>query len=647
MKIHKLLMACAAMVSMQAYAAGDTLDSEGYPIMYVRGDMTNGWSAQNQFKLTRDGDTYSISLSSLNGLFKVSGDKWQYNYGAAQANQGDRYVISDADTFAAAPDGINLKADNLTDVTIKYKIDFDPSTGAIGNTYLQISANGHEAPDVPTMAAHSGTLPLLYINVYTDETKTTFDNEIISKDLDHKNYFSNSEYWLDVNGCQWLIDLGAESIGSAEKPLPLEIKARGNWTRRGFSKKPFKLKLGKKQSMLGMSKSKHYAILAHADDNYGYMRNFVGFNLGKRIGLPWTPAQQPIEVYINGDYRGIYFLTESIRIEEDRVNITELADNVTDNNLISGGYLIELDNYDEENQISMSEKYNPAIFDNGQNHFIDMLRVTFDTPEIYSDLQKQFVTDQFSTMNKFVGENNDDLWSYLDLDDAARYYLVEEIISHTESFHGSTYMFRDYGEGQKWHFSPLWDCGNGFNGATDNFFYNCDPFGNTWIPSMRLNDKFNAKVKETWLWFMSTQFSGIEDDIKAYASQLVEAAKCDHTRWHAEPTPAGGQAVIDNRDMLNKANKVIEKLTSKINWLKGQFGDFVAHPSGTEPSRDTTPAALLPDYAKPAGVEGVTIDTDANAPVEYFNLQGVRVASPKQGQLYIVRQAGKATKVIF
>ena len=171
----------------------------------------------------------------------------------------------------------------------------------------------------------------------------SLDNEIISKDLDHKNYFSYAEYWLDLNGCEWMEAEGAASVGSKEEPLPLEIKARGNWTRRGFSKKPFKLKLGKKQNLLGLTKSKHFAILAHADDQRGYLKNFVGFNLGKRIGLPWTPAQQPVEVVINGDYRGLYFLTESIRIDEDRVNITELDDNVSDPALASGGYLVELE----------------------------------------------------------------------------------------------------------------------------------------------------------------------------------------------------------------------------------------------------------------------------------------------------------------
>lgn len=39
------------------------------------------------------------------------------------------------------------------------------------------------------------------------------------------------------------------------------------------------------------------------------------------------------------------------------------------------------------------------------------------------------------------------------------------------------------------------------------------------------------------------------------------------------------------------------------------------------------------------------IEADVNAPVEYFNLQGVRVANPENG-LYIMRQGNKVTKVI-
>lgn len=622
----KKMLACAAVTMATAGSAfAGTTDSEGYPVMYLRGDKIGNegqWNTVDEYRFSREDDMYTLHLDHLEGEFKIANDDWTDNFGADSHTDGE-VVVSATAVLTGLRAGGNFGCNGLNDVTISFRYTRNTTTT------ISFSVNGEQPP----VTGISGTLPVLYINVY--DANGNLDNEIISKDLDHKNYFSG-EYWLDINGCQWMTDEGAKSIGSKEEPLPLEIKARGNWTRKGFSKKPFKLKLGSKQKMLGLTKSKHFAILAHADDGYGYLRNFTGFSLGRRIGLPWTPAQQPVEVVINGDYRGLYFLTESIRIEEDRVNITELDDNVSDPSLISGGYLVELDNYDEENQIRMDEK------NCVDNQYLDMLRITFDTPEEYSELQRRFVTDQFSAMNDAVGNNSDDLWRYLDLDDAARYYLVEEIISHTESYHGSTYLFRDRGEGQKWHFSPLWDCGNAFSGPTDGFFYDNDPFGNTWIPSIRTNEKFNEKVRETWLWFMNTGYKGLTDEISIYIGHIAEAAKADKRRWDGQPVPDGGQSVADNSDIIPRRDRVIEMLNQKTNWLKGQFGDYETEGTTEEPARDTTPAAPLPDYV---GIGSVSADSNYSdaTPAEYYNLQGVRISTPEAGTLYIERRGADAS----
>lgn len=47
----------------------------------------------------------------------------------------------------------------------------------------------------------------------------------------------------------------------------------------------------------------------------------------------------------------------------------------------------------------------------------------------------------------------------------------------------------------------------------------------------------------------------------------------------------------------------------------------------------------------PTGIDNVTVNE--NAPAEYFNLQGIRVANPAKGQIVIKRQGSKATKVVF
>ena len=149
---------------------------------------------------------------------------------------------------------------------------------------------------VPTLRAvePSGTLPVLVI-----ETKNR--QPIVSKEE-----YLEGTYYLDPRGCE-----GVEAFGSAESPLPLQIKGRGNWTWT-FNKKPYRLKLDDKAALLGMNKSKHFALLAHADDNRAFMRNATGFEVSRMSGLPWTPADKPCEVILNGDYIGLYFLTLSL-----------------------------------------------------------------------------------------------------------------------------------------------------------------------------------------------------------------------------------------------------------------------------------------------------------------------------------------------
>lgn len=611
-----------------------------YPDVYLRGSFNNtGWSANDKYKFSRNGNVYTLNITPANPIdagseFKIGDAEWGIvDFGGEKQN----ITIDNTQTLLLILSGANLstvKGINEGSISFTFYPDWPLSS------YVEFTITG-TSPQPPS--GLSGTLPVLYINVYTDDTYSTYNNEVISKDLAHKDYFEFANYWLDTNGCEWLEELGAKSIGSEEEPLALQIKARGNWTRIGFSKKPFKLKLDKKQSLLGLSKSKHFAILAHADDDWGYLRNFVGFELGKRIGLPWTPSQQPVEVVINGNYRGLYFLTESIRVDEDRVNITELGDDVSDPKLVTGGYIVELDNYEEDDssQIRMEEKHCASGW-----HNYDPLRITFDTPEVYSDLQRRFITDQFTAMNNYVGDNDNRLWSYMDLDDAARYYIVEEIVSHVESYHGSTYLFRDAGANRKWHFSPLWDMGQAFRGPTDDFFYNHDPYGNTWIPSLRENKKFNDKVKETWLWFMSNEYPGLEADIDDYVKHVTAAAQADFNRWNGQPTPSGGMPVADNRDMQDKKIRAIDHLKSKTNWLKEQFGDYTKG-NYSEPLRDDTPAAELPDYVDvPTNVIDAVVLEDLSADMEFYTLQGFRVNIPEPGVIYIVLQGGHARKVI-
>lgn len=395
-------------------------------------------------------------------------------------------------------------------------------------------------------ASYSGSLPVMYI-------QTEGNAPIVSKDD-----YVNATYYVDALGLA-----GYENIGSADAPLTMEIKGRGNYTWKGFDKKPYRIKLTDKQALLGMTKSKHFALLAHADDTKGFMRNAVGMELSKMIGMAWTPEAKPVEVVLNGDYFGLYFLTETIRVDADRVNVVEQEDEETDLAKVTGGWLVEIDNYNEDPHIEITEGDGTTMF------------ITYKTPEQLSFVQQQFLTDEMRRIDRLVygDKNSDELWKYLDIDALARFYIVQELMDNYESFHGSCYLYRDMGEGQKWKFGPVWDFGSSFNRDKRQFLFEGDVWHNHWIPEICKFPVFNEYVKNIWVDFYANTYNSIYDFTKEQLTLLRSAALADAKRW-----PAYG-----NADLNNRIEKVNNQLRAYAQWLNQQWtGD---HPTD-DPNND-------------------------------------------------------------
>ena len=378
----------------------------------------------------------------------------------------------------------------------------------------------------------SGTLPVLYIQTENNAPITSKENYI------------NATYYLDNKG---LSDY--QSIGSKAQPLNMEIRGRGNYTWTAFDKKPYRIKLADKQPLLGMTKSKHFALLAHADDSKGFMRNAIGFQLSKLIGITWTPTAKPLEVVLNGDYIGLYFLTETIRVDKDRVNIVEQEDEATDPIAITGGWLVEIDNYREDPQIIITE----GDYYNTETAF------TYKTPEVLSSAQEQFLKEEMERINTLVygDKNSDELWKYLDMEALARFYIVQELTDNYESFHGSCYLYREMGEGEKWYFGPVWDFGSSFNRDKSQYIFEGDVWHNHWIPEICKFPAFNTCLKTLWTDFYYGDFNQIYDYIVQQKDLIASAVQADYQRW-----PDYG-----NNDFSNRVTKVTNRLRSYAQWL--------------------------------------------------------------------------------
>lgn len=366
-----------------------------------------------------------------------------------------------------------------------------------------------------------------------------------------KEEYITGTYYIDALGLD-----GYSNLGSKAAPLALQIRGRGNYTWTGFDKKPYRLKLDKKAEPLGMKKSKHFVLLAHADDNFGFLRNTVGFELSRLLGLAYTPAQKPVEVVLNGDYIGLYMLTENIRVDADRVNIVEQADEETDPELITGGWLLEIDNYDEDEQVRINEG-------NGA-----LLRFTYHTPELLSDAQLSYLTNLVKTTDQAIYNTNKNstTWeNYIDMDALARFYIVQEVMDNAESFHGSCYIHKDLGADTKLTFGPVWDFGNSFRRSYNKFIYVDPPYGQNWIGEIAKYERFQSKVKEIWKQFFGYEYLTLDDFINNFADQISQAAVADAARW-----PSYGNANMSNRKAQFKS-----AISQKTEYLRQQWGNGV------------------------------------------------------------------------
>ena len=207
----------------------------------------------------------------------------------------------------------------------------------------------------------------------------------------------------------------------------VNIRGRGNssW---GFIKKPYRLKFDKKISLCGLPSAKNYVLLANFMD-CSLVQNALAFKIGIMLGLPYTNKAIPVDVVLNGIYKGSYLLTNKPGINAGSVDIDE-------NNSI----MWELDvAFDED------LKFKSPIFD---------LPVMVADPSEMDEGTFEYWKNDFIEMEKAVYNRN--VADYIDLEIAAKYLVVYEVLKNDEL--GWPKSFKMYKtKGGKYMFGPIWD----------------------------------------------------------------------------------------------------------------------------------------------------------------------------------------------
>lgn len=391
---------------------------------------------------------------------------------------------------------------------------------------------------------YSRTLPVLFIN--TEDSCA----------IESKEEYVNAEWWLDNEGIE-----GFESIGSKSAPQNMQIKGRGNSTWSNLEKKPYRLKFDKKQAVLGMPSNRHWVLMANAQYWMGQLNDALPFEIGRRMGMAWNPRMQPVEVVLNGDYIGMYFMLEKIRVDKDRVNIKEQYDYETDPERITGGWLLEIDNYIEPGNITFIEG-------NGMPFW-----VTPHSPEYLSPEQREYITDFLKAADEaiYCSDKSSTEWEkYIDIDALAIFYIVQEVIDNPEAFSGSCYMHKQRGDSTKLVFGPLWDCGSSYYrwGSTyefDEFIYENLPSycRSRWIREIAKFPHFQERVKYHWKRFYEEVYPTMDTFMEEFTARIEVAGNYDHKRWP--------QYSSDN---IPARMRAFEKpcFHKKVEWLQSQWG---------------------------------------------------------------------------
>jgi hypothetical protein len=328
--------------------------------------------------------------------------------------------------------------------------------------------------------------------------------------------------------------------GEGKKLLATEktgVRGRGNasWN---FPKKPYRLKFDEKQQLLDApAKAKKWTLI----NNYGdktLMRNILAFELSRRFGLAYTPYCHPVDVVLNGEYRGCYQLCDQIEVNKNRVNITEMEPEDVTLPELSGGYLIEVDAY------ASTEA----------SHFYSTLGtpVTIKSPddEDIVNAQTRYITDYFNRMEKEVfdinfGDPETGYRRYLDLDSFLKHFMVGEMSGNTDTY-WSVYMTKDR-ESDKFFTGPVWD----FDIAFDN-------------------DQRTYPIEAHTDYIFASKGSVASEAMRRMVNRIVKEDEGARQRLLELWSEARNTKGIDETSLLEYVDKTVELLneSQKLNFLR-------------------------------------------------------------------------------
>jgi hypothetical protein len=432
---------------------------------------------------------------------------------------------------------------------------FAPAAGAINLPIVNINTNG--VPIVDKVTDVPGTI-----------TITSADGQT--------SYLPNSS---DTDNTGTFHLHGNTTVEMPKKPYHVKLNTSLDVLTTMGLKCPYVTSKGK----LTCDKSKSYVLLANYDDK-SFLRDWSASALANSIPIgspylnspadsptpsgtstlmPWAPHSLFVELYVNGAYEGNYQLIEEVKVDGNRVNINELAETDTTDD-ITGGYLIEIDQRQDEDFVWVTPQG------------IDLGLIDPDyTPEVPE--QTSYISNYTDTAeNALFASNFTDPtlgWrAYFDEASAVNFYIVNDLMGNVDggAFYSSDYLYKSQ-DNPLIYMGPVWDfdisSGNvnykGIVNPTAPYMQITAPWYERWFQDpgfkkdviSQWNALKNNGVFNTWL-----------ASINAEASTLQQSQANNYSRW-----PVLGEEVFPNPEAAGTYTGEVNYL---VDWLTVRMGYF-------------------------------------------------------------------------
>lgn len=289
-------------------------------------------------------------------------------------------------------------------------------------------------------------LPLVVIDTWgqtiPDDPKITAWIKVIDNGLGQENNFL--EDGTDYEGY-----MGIEIRGQSSQMFPK--KSYGFELRDGTGSSV-------DSSILGMPAENDWILYAPYSDK-SLMRNSLTYFLGSKMGT-WQPRWKFCEVYLNGNYHGIYVLVEKIKRGADRVDINKLKPDEISGDDLTGGYIVKVDKTWDLSTDEYFYTHPTNTYHNARNYAFTYEYPDYD--EIVSQ-QKEYIAGYLEALeNTLNGDNFTDpsvgFRKYLDINSFVDFQIIQELGNNVDGYRYSTFFYKKKdSDGGKLFAGPLWD----------------------------------------------------------------------------------------------------------------------------------------------------------------------------------------------